>query len=147
MVVKRPRLAEAGKRRKKLKRNEFGCVNVGDACRGKDKNCCSGICRGKKPKRGEKDKSRCVGHDAQGCQAGQIEQFCGGTDVVCTTSTGDTAGFCDTTTGNAGYCSGEGMCIPGGCSKDADCIPVFGKGAACVLCDFCDEGVGCAGLD
>ena len=137
------------KRRKKLKRSEFGCVNVGGKCRGKDRNCCSGVCTGKKPKRGDKDKSRCVAHDAQGCEAGQIENFCGGTNVSCTTSSGDTGGNCDTTTGNAGYCSGQGTCeVDPPCKKDADCVPIFGAGAACVLCDnsLCPAGTGCAGL-
>jgi hypothetical protein len=36
------------KRKRTLRRNEFGCVNVGDKCRGKGTNCCSGICQGKK---------------------------------------------------------------------------------------------------
>ncbi len=116
--------AAAKNRKKKLKRNEFGCVNVGGKCRGRDKNCCSGICRGKKPEKGEKDNSRCVAHDAQGCQAGQIEGFCGGTNVNCTTSNGN-SGKCNTTTGNAGYCADSGDCSAGPCKKDADCIPRF----------------------
>lgn len=145
-----PDRIDGKQRKKKLKRNAFGCVNVGGTCRGRDKNCCSGICRGKKPKKGEKDKSRCVAHDAQGCEAGQIEGFCGGTNVSCTTSTGDTQGNCDTTTGNAGYCSGQGTCeVDPPCKKDADCVPIFGAGAACVLCNnaLCPAGTGCAGLD
>lgn len=66
-----PTLAKAKrKRKKKLKRNGFGCVNVGGKCRGKDAACCSGICQGKKPKKGKKDTSRCtvcVGHLADAC--------------------------------------------------------------------------------
>ena len=143
-----PDRIDANQRKKKLKRNAFGCVNVGGTCRGKDKNCCSSICRGKKPKKGEKDTSRCVAHDAQGCVAGQIEDFCGGTNVSCTTSTG-TPGRCNTTTGNAGYCAGDGSCAVGSCKKDADCVPAFGVGAACVVCDnaLCSGGAGCASLD
>ena len=139
--------AAAKKRKKKLKRNEFGCVSVGGKCRGRDKNCCSGICREEKPKKGKKDKSRCVAHDAQGCEAGQIEGFCGGTNVSCTTSNGN-SGNCNTTTGNAGYCADSGDCSAGPCKKDADCIPNFGAGAACVLCDdaLCVGGTGCASL-
>ena len=142
-------VAIARQRRKRhVKRNAFGCVNVGGKCRGRDKNCCSSICRGKKPKKGEKDTSRCVAHDAQGCVAGQIEDFCGGTNVSCTTSTG-TPGRCNTTTGNAGYCAGDGSCAVGSCKKDADCVPAFGVGAACVVCDnaLCSGGAGCASLD
>jgi hypothetical protein len=101
-------------KQEKLKFNEFGCVDVGGKCRGNDANCCSNICEGKKPKKGKKDKSRCVGHDEQGCRAGQKEDGCGGFNggfnVSCTTSSGD-PGLCNTTTGNAGYCAGDGACV------------------------------------
>ena len=33
----------AKKRKAKLKRNEFGCVDAGKPCGGKDSACCSGI--------------------------------------------------------------------------------------------------------
>jgi hypothetical protein len=39
------------KHKKKPKLNEFGCVNIGGKCRGKNGLCCSGICQGKKPKK------------------------------------------------------------------------------------------------
>ena len=133
-------------KRKKLQRNEFGCISVGRACRGKDTNCCSGICKGKKPKKGEKDKSKCVGHDASTCLPGQMESVCGGTDLLCTTSTGDTKGLCETTTGNAAYCVANARCWP--CSKDADCHPFCGLQAACFRCaGFCADtgGTVCGG--
>ena len=80
-----PSVVGAAKQRKqhrqKLKRNAFGCVNVGGKCRGKDGNCCSGICDGKKPKKGKKDTSRCAGHDASTCLAGQ--DTCAGTFFPC----------------------------------------------------------------
>ena len=59
----------ANKHKKKttLVRNQFGCVNVGGTCKGKDANCCSGICQGKKPKKGKKDTRRCVGHHEDAC--------------------------------------------------------------------------------
>ena len=47
------------KKNKKPKNNAFGCLNVGQACNGKNDKCCSGICDGKKPKKGKKDKSKC----------------------------------------------------------------------------------------
>ena len=43
-----PTGAKKGKT-KKPKPNAFGCLNVGQKCRGKDSKCCSGICQGKKP--------------------------------------------------------------------------------------------------
>ena len=139
-----PSAVHARKRKSQLRFNQFGCVNVGGKCRGKDKVCCSGICEGKKPKKGEKDKSRCVAHNTGGCRAGQQGAFCGGANVDCTTSTGS-PGVCDTTTGNSGYCAFTTTCSP--CSKDADCRPVCGRGAACVKCATCiaDGGTRCVG--
>jgi hypothetical protein len=49
-----PGLVEAKKKRKKkkkIKKNQFGCVDVGKFCTD-DGQCCSGICQGKKPKKG-----------------------------------------------------------------------------------------------
>jgi hypothetical protein len=129
-----PHQASAGKRKKRLKRNEFGCVNVGGKCRGKGQHCCSGICNGKKPKQGEKDTSRCVAHDAGvGCRAGDHEAGCdGAADISCTTSTGS-LGVCDTTTGNAGICIFGFSCFP--CRKDEDCQKQgCGPRASCVRC-------------
>jgi hypothetical protein len=114
-----------------------GCKNVGKKCK-KAKDCCSGVCKGKKGRK------RCKAHDTGGCQAGQIQGTCGGTDVACTTSAGQ-PGLCNTTTGDAGYCGTGGDCFP--CTKDADCREVCGSGAACVLCEGgCDVGTVCHGL-
>jgi hypothetical protein len=135
-TASRPDGASARRRKKKPQFNEFGCVNVGGKCRGKDSVCCSGICRGKKPKKGKKDKRRCVDHDTGGCAAGEQEAFCGGTDINCVTTAGE-SGVCNTTTGNAGYCTSFGGCFP--CSKDADCRAVCGDQAACTICDSCDQ--------
>jgi hypothetical protein len=126
-----PVTAKKSKRKKRLRFNQFGCVDVGGTCRGNSDNCCSGICEGKRPKKGKKDKSRCVGHDATSCGIGDTLAFCGGTDVGCTTSSGD-MGDCATTTGNAPFCQGDGACLP--CTKDADCIAQCGLKAACVVC-------------
>jgi hypothetical protein len=139
-----PALAAAKKKRKskiKIRRNAFGCVSVGKACRGKDANCCSGICKGKKPRKGEKDTSRCVAHDTGGCLPGKdiCDAF-----VACTTSAGNT-GHCGTTTGNAGYCFDV---IPGlaqRCRRDPDCREALGASAACVYCPGSDFG-GCLGI-
>jgi hypothetical protein len=139
--------ADAKKGKKKLKLNEFGCVNVGGKCRGKDSVCCSGICQGKKPKNGKKDKSRCVAHDTGGCEAGVRDGGCGGTNVSCLTSTGST-GVCETTTGNAGYCADGFVCHA--CRTDAECRTLCGtEAAACVQCPDCSGpgtvATGCAG--
>jgi hypothetical protein len=135
--------ASTGAKTRKLERNQYGCVNVGNPCRGRDGVCCSGICKGRKPKRGEKDRSRCVAHDADVCEGGEHTPGCGGTAVACTTSTG-ASGRCMTTTGNAGYC-GEGfsyVCNP--CRRDADCQRDAGPESACIRCTACPEGTACA---
>jgi hypothetical protein len=54
----------------KLQRNLYGCVDVGKACRGNNANCCSDLCEGKKPRRGQKDKSRCLAHNVLDCPPG-----------------------------------------------------------------------------
>src|SRR5690349_9471959 len=73
-----------GNKHKKHKRhnaplvfNQFGCVEVGGRCQGNSANCCSGICQGKKPKHGERDKSVCVGHNVGACTPASSECLIG----------------------------------------------------------------------
>lgn len=120
----------AGAKKKKLKMNQYGCVDVGKPCRGKDSACCSGICQGKKPKKGQKDKSRCVAHDTRGCSV--VHDSCGPGDDFCTASDGYEFAKCFHTTGNAGHCSLGAACLP--CTRDTDCVDACGQGAACVVC-------------
>jgi hypothetical protein len=117
-----PDAANAKRRKKKVKRNEFGCVDVGRFCN-RAAQCCSGI-----------------------CTSGDSDNFCSpgsGTDVICTTNTG--GGWCRTTTGNAGFCNSQGKCFP--CTKDAECVPVCGAGAACYVCAGCPDGTACGSPD
>jgi len=122
------------KKKTKLKRNAFGCVDVGQACRGNSGNCCSGLCEGKKPKQGKKDKSRCVDHNAGICGAESdlctsgVAHFCHPSNANC---------VCMLTTGNAGFCGDftsemgqEVQCRV--CRTDPDCQDEFGPGAACL---------------
>jgi hypothetical protein len=136
-----PNPAVTKSKKKPLKRNEFGCVNVGGKCRGKDANCCSGICQGKKPKKGEKDKSRCIAHDEWGCVAG-FHVCADGPFAECLIA-GKEDGLCGTTTGNAGYCGNSFSNIS--CQRDADCRTRCGPDAACVLCAASESGRICAG--
>jgi hypothetical protein len=143
-------VAKKGKGKKKpkpkLPLNTFGCVNVGQKCAGKSTNCCSGICQGKKPKKGKRDKSTCIAHNTGGCTP---ERSLCVTDSPASQCSPE--GVCLTTTGNAGFCAdadiGFTNCQP--CRKDTDCEALgFGAGAACAIFDgpFCaspDEG--CAG--
>jgi hypothetical protein len=123
-------------RAKKLQLNAFQCVDVGKACRGSDANCCSGICQGKKPKKGDKDKSRCVAHDTGDCQ--DVQDVCLEVEIAC-----GTGGACLRTTGNASFCGDGGQCAS--CQTDSDCEAAgFLEGAACVVCsDWAPSGVAC----
>lgn len=107
------------KKRPPLQFNAFECVEVGKSCRSNSANCCSGICQGKRPRKGEKDTSRCVAHDTGGCQPGQEGQPC------------RPGGTCAETTGKAGFCA-FGIAFAD-CQKDADCDALFGPGAACIV--------------
>ena len=144
--------AKKKQRNKKPKLNAFGCLNVGQKCRGKDSKCCSGICQGKKPKKGEKDKSTCVAHnegpctaDRSVCATGSPASLCG-PEAVCLATTGN-AGFCANVAGNS--FSQEANCRV--CGKDTDCEAAgFGQGAACVLLNqgFCaTPDTNCAGVN
>jgi hypothetical protein len=122
--------AKKRKKAKKLQRNSFGCVDVGKPCRGNSANCCSGICQGKKPKKGEKDKSTCVAHNVGGCLANQ--DLCLIKEAVsCGASE---RGVCARTTGNASFCGDFENIACFDCTKDTDCEAEFGTGAACVIC-------------
>jgi hypothetical protein len=129
-VIPFPGAVDARKRRKrKPEPNKYGCLDVGKACRGNDNKCCSGICKGKKPKKGERDKSSCVGHDADGCQAGQ--DVCAGAYASC--GGGGPGVGCYRTTGKASFCALGTACQA--CRNDADCEELgYGKGAACLVC-------------
>jgi hypothetical protein len=113
------------KHRKKIKRNSFGCVNVGQKCYGKSEVCCSGICDGKGRR------STCVGHNELSCDP--TPGICN-EDVKCGVPAGLEEGRCYTTTGNAAFCGQFNTCLCETCTKDADCVASRGIGAACVQC-------------
>ncbi len=129
------------KRKPKVRPNAFGCVNVGGFCQSAEQ-CCSGICEG------DLGTKSCLAHDTGGCPPGIDEVGCGnpGTDVPCTSSTGETDGYlCNTTTGNAGFCAFASDCFA--CRKDAECQEFYETSrAACVRCTACTEtgGNACA---
>jgi hypothetical protein len=127
-----PGLAEAKKKhtkrkKKKVKFNDFGCVNVGAFCKNAGQ-CCSGICSGKKGKK------KCKDHDQSTCQSGQQLGECGGVNVSCTSTAGE-VGACFTTTGNGEFCADEVLCST--CTKDADCRALCDTNAACSPCPAC----------
>jgi hypothetical protein len=140
--LRSPNTSEARKKRKhkrkrdKLQRNEFGCVDVGGNCLGDSVNCCSGICDGRKPKQGKKDSSVCVAHDTAGICFADSDTCTVGLDVYCNADNDHC--FCFLTTGNVGFCGdfevasgSDSICRD--CAKDTDCQDEFGPGAACVF--------------
>jgi hypothetical protein len=150
LLARRGEEAYAKKKgKKKLKLNAFGCVNVGGKCRGNSANCCSGICEGKKPKKGKKDKSTCVAHDTNGCTA--QKSFCNtGSQEQSNCEVGDPQAMCINTTGGAPFC-GNLTVTPAncaGCRRDADCEAAgFPPGSACAptvvgACNFPCAGGG-----
>jgi hypothetical protein len=138
-ALRRQDAAEAKKKRKKKRKkkpalNAFGCLDVGRSCRGNSASCCSGLCEGKNPKKGKKDTSTCVAHNAGIC--GPDSNACL-EEVLCNPSNPNCR--CAPTTGNAGFCADltpffidpSGSCRD--CSKDTDCQAEFGPGAACIV--------------
>jgi hypothetical protein len=121
------------RRMKTPQRNAFGCLNVGQKCRGKDALGYSGRCGGKKPERGRKVRRTCVAHDTGGRAEVQPQKECGGHEGLICTSPSGLEGVCKRATGNAGFCAVSGDCFPR--RKDADCQPLCGLGAACVFCE------------
>lgn len=115
-----PGASVARKRKRKIKTNQFGCIDVGEKCYGKDARCCSGICAG------SGKRSKCAAHN---------EGPCTRDDNSCPESVNcGLGGNCYRTTGKAGFCGDPGLCDCGPCRKDKDCEAEFGPGAACILC-------------
>ena len=111
--------------------NQFGCRDVGQPCRGNSTLCCSGVCAGQKPKKGKKDASTCVAHNAGACT---LDSCTATHNIHCNVA--NTSCFCATTTGKATFCgnfslSASQLCRV--CSRDTDCAAEFGPGAACVV--------------
>ena len=112
------------RRRKKITRNAFGCVNVDGGCRNSEQ-CCSGTCLGKQGRK------RCKPHNASSCEG---TDGCSGVFTGCITDVG-VDGTCNVTTGQASYCVTSAVCAD--CTKDGDCEPRCGPGAACLVCAEC----------
>jgi hypothetical protein len=124
-------------KKKKLRLNQFECVNQGGACRGNNANCCSGVCDGKKPKKGEVDRSTCVGHNEGGCTAERNACIQTADNNSGNCNAANPQAFCVVTTGNASFCSNfagsseQGNCRA--CRRDTDCTAEgFPSGTACV---------------
>src|SRR5688500_18528872 len=78
--------------------NQYGCLDVGQPCKGNSAHCCSGVCAGKKPKKGKPDRRVCAAHNASVCNA-QLDSCTVGAKIFC----GPNGSICTLTTGNAGF--------------------------------------------
>jgi hypothetical protein len=113
--------------------NPFGCLDVGQPCRGDSSLCCSGLCQGTAPAQGRPDTRVCIAHNAGVCSP--LRETCTvGVEIPCNPNNPQCV--CALTTGNAGFCGdftagGETLCRV--CTEDADCEAEFGAGAACIV--------------
>lgn len=127
------------------------CLDVGKPCGGNGSKCCSGVCKGKKPKKGKRDRSKCVAHNTGGCTAER--SFCLVGDDASKCAIGLQEGTCVATTGNAGFCAAPDGSLQQHCrvcAKDKDCEKLgFGRGAACVIVSGgnCTGGDSCVGIN
>lgn len=150
---------EAKKKQKKSKKaptpvvNEFGCLDVGQPCRGNSALCCSGVSKGKKPKKGKKDTRTCAVHHTGNCTPQRaiceveapVLSLC---DLPSDTS------HCMHTTGNGIFCGSllsftESIHCRA-CARDSDCLAFgFAPGSACAILagSVCDEGAVCANTE
>ena len=105
--------------------NQYGCIEVGQPCRGDSSLCCSGMSQGAVPAAGQPDSSRCLAHDTGTCEQ-DAESICTTPDLALTTCNNRSDCGCVRTTSGSNYCAelfggpGTSQCVS--CERDADCI-------------------------
>jgi hypothetical protein len=155
-IARLPDLVEAKTKRKKRRKkektpqlNEFGCLEVGDACRS-ETDCCSGICAG------AKGKKRCQAHGTGACPQNSVGICLATADEIPVLKCGNNdLCFCYTTTADSNFCGNRGPRVGNvescaDCQTDADCLALgFPAGAACApvgvgYCSGqCESGMAC----
>jgi hypothetical protein len=130
----------------KIKRNDFGCVNVDNACKNGGQ-CCSGICAGKKGKK------RCQAHNEGGCTVERNFCVTGSALSLCGPDVPD-PDICLATSGNAAFCASlKGFITEVNCQlcrTDKDCANLgFPSGSACVIFTgpACAKATDCNGIN
>jgi hypothetical protein len=105
---------------KKPKPNQYGCLEVGDACKNANQ-CCSGICEGMK----------CRAHDTGTCTQ-QGPEICSIDPPIALTCNNNASCRCFGTTAGSIVCSAFLPENCADCRKDADCVALgFPPGSAC----------------
>src|SRR5688572_12832707 len=130
--------------------NQYGCLDVGQACRGNNSLCCSGVCAGAKPKKGKRDNRVCAAHGAGTCfQDGPGLCAVPKPELV---FCNDAACYCARTTAGSQFCASlEPPTNCAACQRDSDCEALgYPPGSACApfsagLCagSNCPTGMAC----
>lgn len=133
------------KKKKKAKPNEFGCLEVGDACKSEEQ-CCSGICEGKKGKR------RCGAHGAGTCEQ-EGSGVCTADNPGSLRCNNEINCLCLQTTAGSIFCGeggNTGLDVCADCQTDADCEALgHPAGSACIpvfegeCAGICESGMAC----
>jgi hypothetical protein len=135
--------------------NQFGCVEVGQACRGDNALCCSSICSGTPPAgEGQPDTSQCVAHDAGTCNQ-VIAGLCTNPNLLEVVCNNRSDCGCFRTTSGSSVCAelfgdaGTSQCVES-CRRDADCVTLgFPTGSTCAsvsegrCAGTCPSGMAC----
>ena len=133
--------------------NQYGCIAVGQPCRGDSNNCCSGICQGAAPTNGRPDQSRGLAHDTGTCRQ-DVEGACTTSDPMLAPCNGRAECACVRTTAGSNYCAapftgpGTSQCVS--CQRDADCLAAgLPRESACApvsagrCAEACPNGMAC----
>ena len=135
--------------------NQYGCVEVGQACRGDNSLCCSGICDGAVPaNEHEPDNSRCAAHGSGTCHQDR-EGICTIPNLALATCNNRSNCGCIRTVAGSNFCAelfsgGPGSSQCAFCQRDADCValglppetacaPVFDG----ICAGLCPTGMAC----
>jgi hypothetical protein len=128
-----PDFVEANKKRKRKKKNkkakpnEFGCLSVDKTCKN-SKQCCSGICEGKKGKR------TCRAHGTGTCDQ-KAPGICTAPNPLLTRCNNSDQCACIRTTAGSNFCYDQDADAGSDCAdcqQDADCEALgFPPGTAC----------------
>jgi hypothetical protein len=126
--------------------SQYGCIEVGQPCRGDSTNCCSGICEGAAPTAEQPDQSRCIAHDTGTCKQA-AEGLCTAPDIGLATCNNRSDSGCFRTTAGSNYCGelfgGPGISQCVSCQRDAVCLAAGLPPAS--ACAPVSEG-SCAGI-
>jgi hypothetical protein len=137
-----PDIAARKKPKDKPQPNQYGCLEVGDACK-RASQCCSSLCKGKPRKK------TCRAHGAGTCSQ-KGPGVCTAPNPYVLRCNNEIFCSCLRTTAGSNYCGDNFFKECTDCQKDADCEKLgFPAGSACVPLNIgacsggCESGMGC----